>query len=126
MISIDRKVCKDILKVTKDYNVSIMFSPDIEGYAVWHMHHPEKANQLSSVPVSEVLGALDRLSEKKLIKKIQGSLGGGMVFRITPELLHYESFWWDRVSKTYVAGFASGVLTTVCGGLLLHFLTSFF
>ena len=123
MISIDRKVCKDILKVTKDYKDQVFFSPDLGGYAIWHMCHPEKAELESSVPVSEVSGSLARLVERKMIRKIQGSYNGGTIFRINPELLHAKAFWFDRVTKTYVGGFVSGVLSTLLGGLLLHYFT---
>lgn len=122
MIAIDRKVCKDILKLTKDYNTSVIFAPDINGYAIWHKYHPEKADQPSSVPAHEVKDSLVRLSDRKMILKIQGSMSGAVVFRITPELLHAKAFWWDRFSKTYVAGFISGVASSVAGGLILQLL----
>lgn len=126
MISIDRKICRDILKVTTDYNTSVLFDPAIGGYAVWHMSHPETASVTSSVPVNEVPGALRRLEALEMVKKVQGAMNGAVIFRITPELLHAKAFWWDRFTKTYVAGFISGVLITVASGLLLHFLTGLF
>ncbi len=126
MISIDRKVCHDVLRVTNDYNASVLFDPAIGGYAIWHMSHPETASVISSVPINEVPGALRRLEKQEMIKKIQGAMNGAVVFRITPELLHAKTFWWDRFTKTYVAGFISGVLITVASGLLLHLLTGSF
>lgn len=126
MISIDRKVSRDILKITTQYNDSILFDPTIGGFCKWRGTHPDKAEQIASVPVSEIPGALRRPEERGMIKKIQGLMGDGMIFRITPELLHAKAFWWDRFTKTYVAGFVSGVLTTVVSGLLLHFLTGLF
>lgn len=126
MISIDRKVCRDILKVTTDYNTSVIFSPDLGGYAIWHMRHPEKADLVSSVRPEEVPYALDRLSKRGMIVKIQGSFGGGLVFRIKSELLHAKRFWFDSFSKKFIGGFVSGVITGVVADLLVHWLIKLF
>lgn len=126
MISIDRKVIRDILKVTKDYNVKILFDPALGGFAPWNMSHPDKAERAPSVPISEVSGALKRLEECGMIQKVQGTWNGGMVFRITPELLHAKAFWWDRFSKKFWGGFATGIVASVIAGLILHILQGLF
>ena len=118
MISIDRKVCKDILKITKDYNVSVIFAPELGGYAKWHMYLPEKAERISSVRVDEVPEALNRLVERKFIRKINGSMSGAMVFRIMPELLHAKAFWFDRFSKKFWVGLVSGIVIGLIANLL--------
>lgn len=126
MISIDRKVSRDILSVTKDYNVKILFDPALGGFAVWHMSHPDKANRVPSVPITEVSGALERMEERGMIKKIQGTWGGSMIFCITPELLHAKAFWWDRFSKKFWGGFAAGIAASVASGLILQLLQGLF
>lgn len=118
MISIDRKVSRDILKTTKQYDQSILFDPSLGGFAIWRMSHPDKADQVCSVPVSEVPGALQRLADRGMINKIQGTWSGGMIFRITPELLHAKAFWWDRFSKKFWGGFVMGVITALTANLL--------
>lgn len=118
MIGIDRKVCRDILKTTKDYSVSILFDPALGGYCRWNMRHPEKIDLKSSVPVCEVPGALQRLEKMDLIHKIQGIASGGVIFCITPELLHSKSFWFDRVTKKFLAGFVSGVFVGITANIL--------
>lgn len=123
MISLDRKLCKDILRFTSDYNASVIFDPALGGFAHWHMSHPDAVEMVSSIPANEVSGSLARLEQRSMVRIIQRSAGGSVIFRITPELLHAKSFWWDRFTKTYLAGFISGVLTAVVGGLLLHWLT---
>lgn len=126
MISIDRKVSRDILKVTKDYNVKILFDPALGGFSIWHMSHPDKVECVPSVSIAEVPGALERLEERGMIKKTQGIWGGGMIFHITPELLHAKAFWWDRFSKKFWGGFVAGVVASVASGLILHFLQKLF
>ena len=118
MIAIDRKVCRDILKMTTDYNVSVFFGPALGGYSTWHLHYPENVELVSSVPIAEVPGALQRLEDRNLIKKIQGSMNGGVIFRITPELLHAKAFWWDRFTKKTIGGFVIGVLIGLSVNLL--------
>ena len=39
MIRFDRKLCRDILRITTDYNTSIIFDPAVGGFALWHLHH---------------------------------------------------------------------------------------
>lgn len=126
MIRFDRKTCRDILKVTKNYNTSVFFHPNIGGYCVWTGSVPDQASVLPSIPLKEVPGSLNRLIEYGLITKRIGAMDNGMVFRITPELLHYKSFWWDRFSRKYIAGFISGVFTSVVAGLILHFVVKLF
>lgn len=126
MISIDRKTCRDILNVTRDYNQKIMFDPSLGGYSIWRMHNSVKIEQSCTVPVSEVPGSLQRLIDRNMIEKVQGIMGGGMIFRIRPDLLHAKAFWWDRFTKKFWGGFAAGVATSVVSGLILHFLTGLF
>lgn len=126
MIRIDRKTCRDILRVTKRYDNKVFFHPDISGYCLWSGAHPKHASVVSSVPVSEVFGSLNRLNDQKLIEKQMGVMGNGMIFCITPELLHYKAFWFDRFTRTFLAGFLSGIATSVVAGLVLHFLIKLF
>lgn len=126
MVSIDRTVCRDILKMTTDYDVRVLFDPNAGGYSIWKGSYPEHAFLSSSVPISEVPGALSRLERDSRIKTFQKAYGGLWIFLITPELLHAKAFWWDRFSKTYLAGFISGAAATFAGGLLLHFFTGLF
>ena len=126
MISIDRKVCRDLLKITTDYNVSLFFDPDLGGYCMWHMHRPDNVEFVSSVPVTEVPGSLQRLEKRNMIKKIQGSMNGAIIFQITPELLHAKAFWWDRVSKRFIGGFVTGVVVGIAANLLTPFIQQAF
>lgn len=118
MVSIDRKVCRDILKLTRQYDSAILFDPDLEGYSLLDYVAPSKADVLSSVPVSEVPGSLRRLIDRGMIEKQQGISGGGMIFNITPELLHAKAFWWDRFTKCFWGGFVSGVAVGITANLL--------
>ena len=118
MILIDRKVCRDILKTTTDYDDLILFDPELSGYSMWGYTSPEQAKVISSVPVSEVPGSLSRLITRGMIRKFQGISGGGMVFCITPELLHAKAFWWDRFTKRFWGGYALGVITALTANLL--------
>lgn len=120
MIRIDRRVCRDILKVSKDYDKSILFATELGGFSVWHGSRPDRVDVMSSVNVSEVPGSLERLIDRGLINKIQSLSGGGMIFTITPELLHAKAFWWDRFTKVFWGGFVIGVVT----GLLANLLTA--
>ena len=120
MIKIDRKVCRDILKLTHDYDKSLFFSPSLGGFSFWHNSPPEKPEIKSSAPLSEIYESLLRLEERGLIHIIQKSWNKDVIFRITPELLHYKAFWFDRFTRTYVAGFISGVLTALLSGLLIE------
>lgn len=117
MIRIDRKTCRDIQNLAKSYDENLFFSPDLGGYCHWHYSHPEKAEKAPSINLDEVPGSLSRLVDSGLIKKIQGSMNGGMIFRITPELRHYKAFWFDRFSKKFTVGFVSGILVGVCANL---------
>ena len=126
MIRIDRKVCRDILRITNRYDVDLFFDPDFGGFSIWHGTHPDRPEFIPSVPLHEVAGSLNRLLERGMIKKIVGSWSGGMIFQITPELLHAKAFWFDRVTKKYLAGFISGVATSVVAGLIIHFVTEWF
>lgn len=126
MINMDRKTCRDILRLTSSYDACLFFDPVLGGYAFWHGACPETIDKQPSIKADEVAGSLSRLVEAGLIKKIQGSMNGGMIFRVTPELRHYKAFWFDRFTKTYLAGFISGVGVSVISGLLIHFLTGFF
>lgn len=118
MISIDRKVSRDILKVTRDYNQKVLFDTSLGGYSIWRMHNTGKIEQTSSVPASEVPGALQRLADRGMIEKVQGIMGGGMIFRIRPELLHARAFWWDRFTKKFWSGYVLGVITALTANLL--------
>lgn len=120
MIRIDRYVCRDILKVTRDYQTQIVFAPDLGGFGVWIGCRPNREEVIPTVNVSEVPGSLERLIDRGLINKIQGLSGGGMIFTITPELLHAKAFWWDRFTKVFWGGFVIGVVT----GLLANLLTA--
>ena len=124
MIRIDRKTCRDILSLTKSYNVDLFFSPDHGGYSYWHSSHPKSIDKTPSINVKEVPDSLSRLAKQGLIKKIQGIMGGGMIFRITPELLHYKAFWFDRFTKKFFGGFVSGIAVTVIADLIIRFIAS--
>jgi len=126
MLRMDRKTCHDILKVTNSYDTSIFFHPNIGGFCIWTGLVPDQGSVKPSIPISEVPGSLNRLCEQKLIEKMIGTMDNGMIFRIAPELLHYKAFWWERFTKTYVAGFFSGIAATVIAGLILHFFTGLF
>lgn len=126
MIRIDRKTCRDIQSLAKSYDENLFFSPDLGGYCHWSNPHPEKVEKLPSIDLDEVPGSLSRLADSGLIKKIQGSMNGGMIFRVTPEFRHYKAFQFDQVTKPYLAGFASGVAVSVLSGLLLHFILGLF
>lgn len=121
MIRIDHKVCRDILRITNRYDVSIIYDAGLEGFAIWSGCRPENV-VVPSVPTDDVPGALQRLSDRGVIKKLQGLSGGGMIFRVTPQLRHAKAFWFDQFTKTYFGGFVSGVLATVVGGIILHFI----
>ena len=124
MIKIDRKTCRDILRVTTSYKEWINFSHKDGGYSLNSNSAPVVIS--ASIPLKEVSGSLLRLEASGLIKKISDVWGDDMIFVITPELLHYKAFWFDRFTKTYLAGFISGVGVSVISGLLIHFLTGFF
>ena len=124
MINMDRKTCRDILRVTTSYKDWICFSHEDGGYSL--SSNSDSLVISSSIPLKEVSGSLLRLEASGLIKKISDVWGDDMIFVITPELLHYKAFWFDRLTKTYLAGFISGVGVSVISGLLIHFLTGFF
>lgn len=126
MIRIDRKTYKDILKVTRRYDVPVFFHPDINGFSIWRSVQPDHTDVISSVPIDEVPDALNRLADLDWIEKEIGVSGNGMIFHITPKLLHHKAFWLDRFSHTYIGGFISGVATSVIAGLILHFLVKLF
>lgn len=121
MIRIDRKVCRDILKLTNSYDDQIIYDPDLKGFALWSGSFPGQVSTPSVEP-AEILGSLNRLCENKFLVMQTGVHRGGMIFSITPELRHRNAFWFDRVSKTYAGGFVSGVLTSVVAGTILHFI----
>lgn len=124
MIRYDRKTCKDILKLTDKYDDLVIFDPDIGGYCNFDSDNQEEAEVKPSIPVSEVTGALHRLEERGMIKKISGTWSGGMVFSITPELLHAKAFWWDRFSKRFLGGFVSGLVVGITANLLTGYVQS--
>ncbi len=124
MIRIDRKVTRDILRLTKSYDASIIFDPSIGGYAFWHMKRPEKVEMASSVPVHEVAGSLKRLIDRGMIEKIQGAWNGAVIFRINPELVHAKAFWFDRVTKKFIGGVVTGACATAAGDIIFHVIRS--
>ena len=126
MISIDRKTIKDILKVTESYDESIFFHPNIGGFCIWPGYFPDQASVKPSSDICEIPGSLNRLVDAKLIIKIQGAYDNGMIFRITPELLHSKAFWFDRVSKKFLGGFLTGVAAAVVADLLIRLIAKLF
>lgn len=118
MIRFDRKLCRDILRITTDYNTSIIFDPAVGGFALWHLHHPDRAEVIPSIPLSEVPASLSRLEERSMIQTIQRSMNGAVIFRIRPELLHAKAFCWDRFTKKFWGGFVSGILVGLIANLL--------
>lgn len=126
MISIDRKARHDILEVTKNYDDDIFFHPNIDGFCIWTGAHPDRASVKPSISCSEVPGVLNRFKQSGLIDEVIGVDGHGMIFRITPELLHYKAFWWDKSGRPFILGFISGIAATVISGLILHFVVKLF
>ena len=122
MIRIDRKTCKDILKVTKSYDDDIFFHPSIGGFCIWTGSHPDHASVKSSSDIDEIPGSLNRLVDSKLIIKQIGTMDKGMIFHITPELLHYKAFWFDRISRKFATGFLAGVASAVAADIIFHFI----
>lgn len=118
MISIDRKMSRFILSITKQYSDRIIFDPNAGGFYFWTGIRSDQPVIFPPFDILETEASLARLEQASLINIIQRIMGGGMIFCITPELLHYRSFWFDRFSKKFMAGFVSGVVVSITANLL--------
>ena len=124
MISIDRKVCRDILAVTSNYSDWILYDPALNGYCFWDGTHPERPSFVSSVVTQETQSALLRIEDAGLIKRMKGITGGGLIFHITAELLHRKAFFFDAITRRFLWGFIAGVSSTLIPQLIYFFITT--
>lgn len=125
MIIVDWKVARAALKLTKSYKDEIFYaSGGVSLMLVAPSGPPVKSAVVSASP-EDIPPAITRLAEKNFFKIIIKT-EDEVYFSIQPELRHWFAFWFDRVSKRYIAGFISGVITTVVSGLIVHYLTGLF
>jgi hypothetical protein len=119
MIRIDRKLSKAILKISDSYDSEFFY--DIDKSEILFN------DKLYSVPIdkAEIKASLDRLiNAGYLIPSVNSWCTVG--FSISPELKHAKAFWFDRVTKRFIYGFISGVVTSVTAALLVKLIEKFF
>ncbi|WP_281522850.1 hypothetical protein [Mogibacterium timidum] len=119
MIRIDRKLSNAILKISDSYDSEFFYDIDENGIFF--------NDKLYSVPIdkSEIKGSLVRLIDAGYLIPAANSWCT-VEFSISPELKHAKAFWFDRVSKRFIYGFISGVLTSVTAMLLVKLIEEYF
>ena len=113
MIRIDRKVARTALKLTSSYDTILVYDP-----ACGMFVRNTKSYMVPSVPPDDVPDAIDRLIDAGLFCNYARGMGSVKMFRITPKLRHRFAFAMDSFTKTFWAGFITGVATTAAANLL--------
>lgn len=125
MIKTDRKVVAAVLKLTNNYHDELAIGHDPTSIVLMNGLHEVIKSVRLKISAEDADESVKRLIDRGLLRI--GSKGYGWYsFYMTSRLKHRHAFWWDSFSKRYIAGFISGVVTTVVSGLILHFLTGLF
>lgn len=119
MIRIDRKLSKAILKISDSYDSEFFYDIDENGIFF--------NDKLYSVPIdkSEIKGSLVRLIDAGYLIP-SNNAWCTIEFSISPELKHAKAFWFDRITKRFIYGFISGVLTSISAALLVKLIEKYF
>ena len=125
MITADRKIVSAVLKLTDNYHDEMAIGHDPSSLLLLRGHREIVKSVPLSIPTEDADEAVQRLVSADLLR-IKSKWYGGYSFCMTSRLKHRHAFWWDSFSKKYIAGFISGVATTVVAGLILHFVTGLF
>lgn len=125
MIRSDRKIISAVLKLTDNYHDEMAIGHDPSSLLLVK----KLRTVIKCVPLSiseeDADESVKRLVDAGLLR-VKTQWSGGYSFCMTSRLKHRYAFWWDSFSKKYIAGFVSGVITTVAAGVLAHFITGLF
>ena len=114
MISIDRKVCSSILRLSQDYETFFRYRKGDSFLSA------NEASACLDVPASEVYESLKRLESNGLIRHTFWTLGGSVDFQIAPELLHRKAFFFDAITRRFLWGFIAGIGATLLPELIIY------
>lgn len=124
MLRIDRKVAKSLLKLTRKYSDEIFYSSEKTGFILVHIAADPETSVPFPIPKDEISASLKRLEKANLITVNTRVWGDDLYFSITPELLHYKAFWFDRFSHRFIGGFVTGVIVGISANLLTPFFSA--
>lgn len=125
MIKTDRKIVSAVLKLTDNYHDELAIGREPTSLLLINNLHKVVKSVRLSISAEDADESVKRLIDAGLLR-IGTKRYGWYSFHMTSRLKHRHAFWWDSFSKRYIAGFISGVVTTVVSGLILHFLTGLF
>ena len=125
MISIDKRVAKAALKLTKNYSDILIESSDSKYLLLCDGSlNPIRQVELKVKP-QDVTPSIKRLMDSGYFK-IHRRYQYGFSFHVTDRLVLRRAFWLDSFTHKFVGGFLAGLITgvlaTAFGGLLLSFL----
>ena len=125
MIRTDRKIIAAVLKLANSYHDEMVLGHDPCSLLLVQNISDVVKQVTLSVSKDDAEESVKRLIDSGLLR-IETKWMGGYSFCMTSLLKHRHAFWWDSFSKKYIAGFISGVATTVAAGVIAHFITDLF